>query len=102
MTTETLTLTAFLLERIAEQEARCEGLLKSDALPHSLSVRRTLGVALATCKAHRAIVEGHRKAWQPSTPPDYMDGVWASEDHTLRALASVYADHPAWREEWTL
>lgn len=117
MTTPTLTLSAFVLARIAEDEA-----IALDALEPTFGATPTFytGMSayrddwglftfhvpvervLATCKAHRAIVEGHRETWAPSDPPDYMDGVWASEDHTIRALASIWADHPEYDSRWSL
>lgn len=95
-------LTAFLLARIAEDEtvaregAACDdddhagiwsGDIGWDDLPvmtiHSARV-------LAECDAKRRIVN-----------LDEMDG--GADDghvHALRCLATIYADHPDYREEW--
>ena len=62
---------------------------------------------LAVCKAHRAIVEGHtpkhgecRVCFDRDycTAGDYVFEDWPCP--TLRAIASIYADRPGWREEW--
>lgn len=64
---------------------------------------------LAVCKAHRAIVELHRGCHVcPSGHgvgyTDHSDGSDMGEGvdvcPTLRALATIYADRPGWREEW--
>lgn len=52
---------------------------------------------LAVCKAHRAIVEAAREYSPELEHGD--NGEWAF-DVTLRAIASIYADRPGWREEW--
>jgi hypothetical protein len=63
---------------------------------------------LATCKAHRAIVELHGRPHECSTY-DHTGEVdncsWCldgDECSTLRALAAVYADHEDYRAEWAL
>lgn len=154
MTTETLTLSQFLLERIAEDEAvalaairepyirppRMDGLTMPDAgAPivddgrwsvgdHSMDEQMVTGIGitiydegghsaeqarhiahndparvLATCKAHRAIVELHSPSsmWCEWS----QDSMSRHDDYlcdTLRALASVYADHPSFDPGWAL
>jgi hypothetical protein len=117
MTTQTLTITEFLLARIAEDEAVAgygESARGDDwALGwvydqgDAIEIRRSR--VLAECEAHRRIVEEHTSDWigcercvlgvtvewgDPEV--DYYDGPCL----TMRALASVYADHPDYREEW--
>ncbi len=55
---------------------------------------------LATCKAHRAIVEQCRPAHDDAIAGGYDMDAWA--EVTLRALASIWADHGAFRAEWAL
>ena len=107
MSVETLTLTGFLLARIAEDEA-----LKHGGYP---------GRVLAECEAKRRIVEAHPlvtdqrrlvPAWPGSAPGvacancggNPVDSSAPIEDigpcDTLLALAAVYADHPDYRQEW--
>lgn len=111
VTTQTLTLTDFLLARIADDEnrARCAGHGDGRVITHNAdwgvvvlpdNARPIYDVrfirdfspfrVLAECKAKRAIVEylaPNRSTGDPLHP-------------VIRALASVYADHPDYREEW--
>jgi hypothetical protein len=90
-------LTEFLLARIAEDERRWGNPAFVRLVGPDLSefVVRTR----AECAAKRAIVEGHAESWELGKA-DYLEGVWRSEDHTIRLLAAVYADHPDYLEEW--
>ncbi len=120
-----MTITEFLLARIAEDEARVAvweagGALwphqehdagECDECDHRRSHRAADDVlqdrVLAECEAKRRIVkrEGerlreewrrrsdeHRQTFEEWFQPPYGP--------TLRDLASVYADHPDFREEW--
>ncbi len=99
-----MTLTKLLLARIAEDEevaSHGDGGLMDEA---HFSSRRVL----AECKAKRRIVEEYEaadsedaKSWERGD--DRL--VYASQHaHTLYFvlcnLASVYADHPDYRQEW--
>lgn len=128
--TQTLTLTDFLLARIAEDEAVARSSpdveRKSDAAVFT-SLREPTGTVefdparvLAECEAKRRIVEEHPIYQGPrilevdSTGTDFgcelchcvdpvhADGIIESLGYctTLRSVASVYADHPDYREEW--
>lgn len=87
----TPTITEFLLARIAEDESAADRVefrpYVGDGVPQSLTDR-----VLAECEAKRRIVEVARYA------PEGAGG-WGFR-RTLRALASVYADHPDYRDEW--
>jgi hypothetical protein len=105
---ETLTLSDFLVARIAEQETDYR-----KALGYCLSVddhrtAKLLGLALRDCEAKRRIVVGHAD-WHvcPNLAnegyTDYGDGSgdeWEDICPTLRALAAVHADHAHFRQEW--
>ena len=109
-----MTLTEFLLQRIAEVEATAEhareGLAAMNA--HALQVmgREVYDPArvLAECAAKRRIVELHEPNGETCSVCALQDGSkygdgWGAEDwpcSTLRALALPYADHEAFREEW--
>jgi hypothetical protein len=110
-----VTLTEFLLARIAEDEAVAE------AVPEPLIARDTFDVrfstfesdhsradeefvrrfdparVLAECVAKRRIVLLHGIPGDGTfdDPCDYFPGC-----DTLRILAAVYANHPDYREEW--
>lgn len=109
MTTETLTITAFVLERLDEWER--EANKAGSFTPWDRDFERDNygqllvqpGIILATCKAHRAIVEGCRvpldvHLWE------YQDDQDAQELAllTLRALASIWADHDSYDARWAL
>lgn len=61
---------------------------------------------LAECAAKRRIVERHGALDEDECPGcgAYLDGTWRTGPGELcpdlAALASVYADHPDYREEW--
>jgi hypothetical protein len=97
----TMTLTEFLLARIAEDEAAVEGFWSGDGDPGFMWGP---GRIRAECEAKRRIVEEHRPtrdglccgccwlqdlgSWEPYPCP------------TLRALALPYAERPDYRQEW--
>lgn len=120
MTASTLTITEFLLARIAEDEsdARDDGAdamtgarwkhFAEDAYEELQAV--TLGRCrrvLADCEAKRRIVErcvGHLAGW-PDEDPDIVRrsmaaGQAQSAYANLRDLASMYADHPDFDVAW--
>ena len=102
-----MTISEFLLARITEGEGLVERGIVWDA-----------DRALAECSAKRRIVEEHPGVFLPKhheqLPPKcrrcrnlepaegdrHMFAPWPCG--TLRALASVYADHPDYQQEWTL
>ena len=98
MTAATLTLTGFLLARIAEDEAaarasgwdgpcyECQG--ASGGVMEFDPTR-----VLAECEAKRRIVALIREAQVRGMDEDH-------DPYVLRALAAVYADHPDYRTEW--
>jgi hypothetical protein len=102
--TQTLTLTEFLLARIAEDEAaaRDDG---ADAMmghrwkhaPENVYQELQAVVlansrrVLAECEAKRLVVKGFE-------PYGELDDMFAPE--ILAILAAVYADHPDYRDEW--
>ena len=94
-----MTLTEFLLARIAEDEAVAQDSLALYVPGSSLYVaRHDPARVLAECEAKRRIVEQWRNR--------YNENPWLDDDETLdardalRALASVYVDHPDCRDEW--
>lgn len=112
-----MTLTEFLLARIAEDEEAARHSLAGD-LDHLPSVTTRsgdvihLGITnparvLAECEAKRRIVEDEHGDGRDG---DYIEPFCrtCSDDEsltylpcpTLRILAVVYADHPDYREEW--
>jgi len=112
MTTRTLTLTEFLLARIAEDEAAARE--SYEAVPPAFGAYGRLMLAaidylivdpdrvLADCEAKRRIVEVHRNHERDVTPYGVsLDNTarFALED-VCRTLASSYSDHPDYRQEW--
>src|SRR5690242_7414081 len=113
MTTSTLTLTEFLLARIAEDEdtdmglphrAWCNG-WPGDSGPCSCGVRSRV---LAECEAKQRIVESYRESegdddgtMEPtSTVVAYVQGEAAGLGEAIVLLAASYSDHPDYRDEW--
>jgi hypothetical protein len=107
MPAATLTLTDFLLARIAEDEAVARDWPDDrtlfwaddqpvvDTLGHVIYQPRTR--VLAECEAKRRLLEWHRQY-----DTDERGEPHGREDQcpAWRLLASVYADHPDYRKEW--
>lgn len=124
MTTETITLSSFLLDRIDDDEAmartvrpdeylntRDDSELGSADAGGYETCRITSGRVLAECAAKRAIVDLH--AAYPTPQVMVYGTITACSEcgsvddspvewpcPTLRNLAAVYADSPEFREEW--
>lgn len=88
--TATLTLTEFLLARIAEDEADAEANRPTGRL---LGPRERYARRVAECEAKRRIVE----LLAPVVTARFTE---VRPRDTLRHLAAVYADHPDYRDEW--
>jgi hypothetical protein len=124
MTTQTLTITEFLTARIAEDEAQARDdylwAMTGTKWKHypedayneiqSLTLANSRRV-LAECEAKRRIVEAYRglRTMASNFSNEGANGeagtaraMYAGLDLALRALASVYADHEDFREEWRL
>ena len=107
--TGTLTLTDFLLARIAEDETRARD-LGADAMmgarwkhhpKDAYDDLQQMGLnysrrVLAECEAKRRIVEQAERLNRDGC--DSQHGI--EGDLILRTLAAVYADHPDYRDEW--
>ena len=116
MTAETQALADFLLARIAEDEAavdvaghfgdpRTNGWADSDAPLQRLDYDQMLtgpSRVLAECEAHRRIVELALAAADADDAydDDYADGWRCAWESACELLASTYADHPDYRQEW--
>lgn len=101
MTAATQTLADFLLARIAEDEADAHNWLRfevRDGIPGNYTIPDRV---LAECEAKRQIV-GVVSEFERRAPEwgDEFPAVSALVAYPLRVLASVYADHPDYRDEW--
>lgn len=105
-----MTITEFLLARIAEDEAAAREALSDrpwadriwppevhDDGVRNVAVAYSPPRVLAECAAKRAIVAAAEEMTGPP-PMAYADYVRAVR--ILRALATVHADHPDYRQEW--
>lgn len=114
-----MSIAEFLLARIAEDEEQANRSKADEAMNPNLRLPASWihGVAarvLAECEAKRRIVELHSVAstYQGGTycaecQSEELEGPWSRRDDlypcpTLEALASVYADHPDYRDEWRI
>lgn len=103
-----VTLTEFLLARIAEDEKWARQRRDEDFVKHRVGRRPHLAPddaerVLRQCAAGRRIVELHSGDEDPNDCPPWGRHPDGSEPcWTLIALASVYADHPDYRGEWKL
>jgi hypothetical protein len=114
MTTSTLTLTDFLLARIAEDEREAR---MDDGSPAPIGMWDPERV-LAECEAKRRIVEEHGDGgesqgyladedWRYGYMPHACETCGSFGEYgtpwpcrTLRALALPFADHPEYDESW--
>ena len=88
-----MTLTEFLLARIAEDATR--------ARESTGFIGRTVASVrmLAECEAKRLLVEAHGSndpKWEGDCPHCGVHGPC----YTIRLVALPYADHPDYRDEW--
>ena len=88
----TMTLTEFLLARIAEdeEEARQAFAYRGSGTMYPKGHACDPGRVLADCEARRRIVE----------KVEANTGVTVEDDWPLNFLALPYADHPDYRQEW--
>lgn len=102
-----MTITEFLLARVAEDEAAAEAANKpgvvssvSGGIFGSHTIRHGPARVLAECEAKRRIVE----QWAATAADDaeVYPGLQSQAQGTLEALAAVYAGHPGYRQEWAL
>lgn len=120
MSTSTLTLTEFLLARIAEDEAHPDAERLNDSAPAGACWKLIGGRVcirpeghdvdrariLAECEAKRRIIElwrnAKREAEMSPAPPfrPIFEGRLTIMDAALRALALAYQDHPEYADEW--
>ena len=110
------TITEFLLARISEDEAVAtaerddtEGWGNPYSTGAAINFENRFDPArvLAECKAKLAIIAAGITAWSDGTVTEtgcdvaYGEGQYCTTyDAALRALASVYADHPDYDPEW--
>ena len=105
-------ITEFLLTRIAEDEREANVCLAQYRRAEGGSTPRWTR-QLAECEAKRAIIEEHGPQEVASLDRDSWgkpfivcrrcaigDRQVIAPCHTLKSLATVYADHPDYREEW--
>lgn len=93
-----MTLVEFLLARIAEDEARVEG-MSSGADPDFFWGPDRIR---AECEAKRAIVQTAINAYEAAEErgDPFEGGFAAGYTDCLQALALPYADHPDYDREW--
>jgi len=106
-----MTLTEFLLARIAEDEYRAKSLAHAPSMPQGMSVRKHFRLNVAECEAKRRIVTlwqtaALTEAHEDEAPSDYPESYVRAVEQTvtmeavLHALALPYADHPDYLPEW--
>lgn len=110
-----MTITEFLLDRISEDECLAnEAVSDFDREGGSVALDGLAARTVAECAAKRAIVELHipwgfeysgGEGCTRCVSPDNWTTAELPDDErfpcqTLRLLASAYADHPDFREEW--
>lgn len=102
-------LTDFLLARIAEDEAVARTAAPDEYTPPNGYGYDARGAArpvmsrsrvLAECEAKRALVEMHTAAAAEAIAKPAWGPIAITTRAVLVELASVYADHPSFREEW--
>lgn len=101
-----MTITEFLLARIADDEAeataahwaRCGSMGWDDSTPCDCGLpERTL----AECEAKRRIVADRVRIDRSANEDEWSMGYSDANHDALRALAAVYADHPDYNPAWS-
>ena len=99
-----MTLTQFLLARIAEDEAALSRPLRGDGKRSRLEAR-----GLRRCEVDRRIVGRHSYGGPFGNSQDDCHWSFTADSvgpdkpcPTLRALGTIYADHPDYDEAWRL
>ena len=99
-----VTITEFLLARIAEDEKQAR-----KHLADTVGWGDYVGRVLDECAAKRAIIESHAnisKAAEERNPMMaqalVMQGMKEGTRIALASLAAVYASHPDYQQEWSL
>lgn len=103
MSEPTITVTEFLLARIAEDEAvahkaehfRQGQLWVVTGMDNAVGVNYNPARVLAECEAKRRIVGLHTASVRAVS-----EGLSAQTRRACQALAAVYADHEDYRQEW--
>ena len=101
-----MSITEFLNARIAEDEAAAREYQQYEDEVYETAGWFNCTRVLAECAAKRAIVELANKATHAEKECDDYEWQGTVEsgpyigDSILYALAAVYADHPAYRDEW--
>lgn len=109
-----ITLSEFLLARIAEDKRQALGAINMSELPSGLyhfgteptATSYGLGITgdrlLTECEAKRGLVEQYRQARDDDdqVPAEWNDGYVCGQEFALKLLALPYADHPDYRQEW--
>jgi hypothetical protein len=89
--TDAPTLTEFLLARLSEDEGELRGMTRFGGV-----VRPVVAGTVEDCESKRRIVE-----WcAPLSDMQVRRQTRTLANDVLCALASVYADHPDYQEEW--
>jgi hypothetical protein len=99
-----MTLTEFLLARIAEDEALLVGADMDGPSVFTHVQGTVVGMTpkrfLAECEAKRRIVEDFTDLRDESPRFGMTPSYLAAMEGCLRHLAAVYADHPDYDDEW--
>lgn len=92
-----MTLTDFLLARVAEDEAMWRAMPFGPSFGHAELWQRML----TKCEAERRIVEAAALVESfAGHASDYTHGSLGAYRLALREMAAVYADHPDYRDDW--
>jgi hypothetical protein len=91
----TVTLTEFLLARIAEDEQ-----VARDEYRCNTDLRWTPVRVLAECETKRRVITFCRGDMDPAVELDLRIEDERDAAMVLRLMATLYADHPDYREEW--
>jgi len=101
MTTQTATLSDFLLARIAEDESCWEDEAEVLRLRDDTSERRELiERVLAECEAKREIVRYFHMLCEQGQQHEVFGYHATGLQYAIRQLAAIYDGHPDYQEEW--
>jgi hypothetical protein len=93
-----MNITEFLEARIAEDEAKAKARLENTQDGHDINTHADR--VLAEVVAKRSIIADRKRLDRSAGMDDWYSGYSDANYDAVRALATVYADHPDYRQEW--
>jgi len=97
-----MTVTEFLEARISEDEADAINRVVLSSTDRRALTTDDAERAHAECAAKRAIIAGRKRIDRSANDDEWSMGYSDANYEAISALASVYKDHPDYKQEWAI